>query len=100
MDTPRSTLNPNYIVFLHYTLQVKLKTGYFHYDTDLSVPIIVGTTSLQHLRDSVHTQQPVRRTPTPERQRLIERVTPRPPTVEEDSAGLRMSGAQLKCSDT
>jgi len=34
-----------------------------------------------------HTQQPVRRTPTPERQRLIERVTPRPPTVEEDSAG-------------
>ncbi|XP_036675194.3 arrestin domain-containing protein 3 [Drosophila suzukii] len=87
MDTPRSTLNPNYIVFLHYTLQVKLKTGYFHYDTDLSVPIIVGTTSLQHLRDSVHTQQPVRRTPTPERQRLIERVTPRPPPLEEESAG-------------
>ncbi|KAH8281108.1 hypothetical protein KR054_011102 [Drosophila jambulina] len=85
MDTPRSTLNPNYIVFIHYTLQVKLKTGCFHYDTDLSVPIIVGTTSLQHLRDSVHTHQPARRTPTPERQRLIERVTPRPPTVEEET---------------
>ncbi|EDW81370.1 uncharacterized protein Dwil_GK12023 [Drosophila willistoni] len=86
MDTPRSTLNPNYIVFLHYTLQLKLKTGYFHYDTELSVPIVIGTTPLQHMRGSVHTQQPSRRTPTPERQRLIERVSPRPPTVTEETA--------------
>lgn len=85
MDTARSTLNPNYIVFLHYTLQVKLKTGYFHYDTDLSVPIVVGTTPLQHLRATVRTQQPARRTTTPERQRLIERVQPRPATVEEET---------------
>ncbi|XP_064547740.1 arrestin domain-containing protein 3 [Drosophila montana] len=85
MDTARSTLNPNYIVFLHYTLQVKLKTGYFHYDTDLSVPIVVGTTPLQHLRATVLTQQPARRTTTPERQRLIERVQPRPATVEEET---------------
>lgn len=85
MDTPRSTLNPNYIVFVHYTLQVKLKTGYFHYDTDLSVPIVVGTTPLQHLRATVRTQQPVRRSTTPERQRLIERVQPRPATVTEET---------------
>ncbi|KAL7729093.1 hypothetical protein ACLKA6_019916 [Drosophila palustris] len=85
MDTPRSTLNPNYIVFLHYTLQVKLKTGCFHYDTDLSVPIVIGTTPLQHLRTAIRSQQPARRTPTPERQRLIERVQPRPATVTEEA---------------
>ncbi|KAH8420876.1 hypothetical protein KR222_007646 [Zaprionus bogoriensis] len=85
MDTPRSTLNPNYIVFVHYTLQVKLKTGYFHYDTDLSVPIVIGTTPLHHLRAAVRTQQPARRTTTPERQRLIERVQPRPATVTEET---------------
>ncbi|KAH8380694.1 hypothetical protein KR009_005609 [Drosophila setifemur] len=87
MDTPRSTLNPNYIVFIHYTLQVKLKTGYFHYDTDLSVPITVGTTSLHHLRNSVHTQQPGRRTRTSERQRFIERVEPCQPDVSEETGG-------------
>ncbi|ALC47984.1 CG3014 [Drosophila busckii] len=86
MDTPRSTLNPNYIVFVHYTLQVKLKTGCFHYDTELSVPIVIGTTPLQHLRTTVRTQQPTRRTPTPERQRLIERVQPRPETLTEETA--------------
>ncbi|EDV92819.1 arrestin domain-containing protein 3 [Drosophila grimshawi] len=87
MDTPRSTLNPNYIVFVHYSLQVKLKTGFFHYDTDLSVPIVVGTTPLHHLRGTVRTNQPGRRTPTPtpERQRLIERVQPRPATVDEET---------------
>ncbi|XP_022221004.2 arrestin domain-containing protein 3 [Drosophila obscura] len=83
MDTPRSTLNTNYIVFIHYTLQVKLKTGCFHYDTDLSVPIVVGTTPLHHFRNTVHTTQPTARTTTPERQRLIERVSPRPPVVAE-----------------
>ncbi|EDV30164.1 uncharacterized protein Dana_GF23084 [Drosophila ananassae] len=87
LDTPRSTLNPNYIVFIHYTLQVKLKTGCFHYDTDLSVPITVGTISLQHLRDTVHVHQPVGRTPTTERRRLIERVAPRQEPVAEESIG-------------
>lgn len=87
LDTPRSTLNPNYIVFIHYTLQVKLKTGCFHYDTDLSVPITVGTISLQHLRDTVHVHQPVGRTPTTERRRLIERVAPRREPVTEESIG-------------
>ncbi|XP_020714006.1 arrestin domain-containing protein 3 isoform X2 [Ceratitis capitata] len=60
-DTPRSTLNPNYIVFVHYTLQVKLKTGYFHYDTDLSVPVVIGTIPLQqHGVQMVTTTQPRR----------------------------------------
>ncbi|KAH8294903.1 hypothetical protein KR018_004267 [Drosophila ironensis] len=87
LDTPRSTLNPNYIVYIHYTLQVKLKTGCFHYDTELSVPIIVGTTSLQTLRATVHVQQPLRRAATQERQRLIERVAPREATLDEEIGG-------------
>ncbi|XP_017104827.2 arrestin domain-containing protein 3 [Drosophila bipectinata] len=96
LDTPRSTLNPNYIVFIHYTLQIKLKTGCFHYDTDLSVPIIVGTTSLQHLRDTVHVHQPVGRTPTPERRRLIERVVPRQEPVAEESIGEDEAGPAVR----
>ncbi|XP_054091864.1 arrestin domain-containing protein 3 isoform X2 [Zeugodacus cucurbitae] len=59
-DTPRSTLNPNYIVFVHYTLQVKLKTGYFHYDTDLSVPVVIGTIPLQQRGVQLVTTQPRR----------------------------------------
>lgn len=47
MDTPRSTLNPNFIVFIHYSLQVKLKTGNFHYDTDISAPLVIGTVPLE-----------------------------------------------------
>lgn len=50
-DTPRSTLNLNYIVFIHYTLQVKLKTGAFHYDTDISAPVIVGTVPLRQFQE-------------------------------------------------
>uniref|UniRef100_A0A1A9W1M0 Arrestin_C domain-containing protein n=1 Tax=Glossina brevipalpis TaxID=37001 RepID=A0A1A9W1M0_9MUSC len=46
-NTPRSTLNLNYIVFLHYSLQVKLKTGCFHYDADISLPVIIGTTPIR-----------------------------------------------------
>ncbi|XP_037956702.1 arrestin domain-containing protein 3 [Teleopsis dalmanni] len=57
-DTPRSTLNLNFIVFLHYTLQVRLKTGCCHYDADLSVPVVIGTEPLQLLaeNESVTTQ--------------------------------------------
>uniref|UniRef100_A0A1I8MXA5 Arrestin C-terminal-like domain-containing protein n=1 Tax=Musca domestica TaxID=7370 RepID=A0A1I8MXA5_MUSDO len=50
-DIPRSTLNLNYIVFIHYMLQVKLKTGAFHYDTDISVPVIIGTEPLRQFRE-------------------------------------------------
>ncbi|XP_073819340.1 arrestin domain-containing protein 3 [Musca autumnalis] len=50
-DTPRSTLNLNYIVFIHYMLQVKLKTGAFHYDTDISVPVIIGTEPLRQFQE-------------------------------------------------
>ncbi|TMW46990.1 hypothetical protein DOY81_007937 [Sarcophaga bullata] len=50
-DTPRSTLNLNYIVFIHYTLQVKLKTGAFHYDTDISAPVVVGTVPLRQFQE-------------------------------------------------
>lgn len=50
-NTPRSTLNLNYIVFLHYTLQVKLKTGSLHYDASISVPVIIGTEPLQQFLD-------------------------------------------------
>lgn len=50
-DTPRSTLNLNYIVFIHYTLQVKLKTGAFHYDTDISAPIVIGTMPLRQFQE-------------------------------------------------
>lgn len=51
-DTPRSTLNLNYIVFIHYTLQVKLKTGAFHYDTDISAPVVIGTVPLRRMREA------------------------------------------------
>uniref|UniRef100_A0A1A9ZRT2 Arrestin_C domain-containing protein n=1 Tax=Glossina pallidipes TaxID=7398 RepID=A0A1A9ZRT2_GLOPL len=47
INTPRSTLNLNYIVFLHYSLQVKLKTGCFHYDAEISLPVIIGTTPIR-----------------------------------------------------
>lgn len=50
-DTPRSTLNLNYIVFIHYMLQVKLKTGAFHYDTDISVPVVIGTEPLRQFQE-------------------------------------------------
>ncbi|XP_013118284.2 arrestin domain-containing protein 3 [Stomoxys calcitrans] len=51
IDTPRSTLNLNYIVFIHYMLQVKLKTGAFHYDTDISVPLVIGTEPLRQYQE-------------------------------------------------
>ncbi|XP_061393218.1 arrestin domain-containing protein 3 [Musca vetustissima] len=57
-DIPRSTLNLNYIVFIHYMLQVKLKTGVFHYDTDISVPVIIGTEPLRQFQEE---QQRLRR---------------------------------------
>ncbi|XP_067638694.1 arrestin domain-containing protein 3 [Eurosta solidaginis] len=63
-DTPRSTLNPNYIVFIHYTLQVKLKTGCFHYDTDLSMPVVIGTIPLQQCGVQMVTTTQPRRTST------------------------------------
>lgn len=50
-NTPRSTLNLNYIVFLHYTLQVKLKTGTLHYDASVSVPVVIGTEPLEQFLD-------------------------------------------------
>ncbi|XP_030374765.1 arrestin domain-containing protein 3, partial [Scaptodrosophila lebanonensis] len=84
IDTPRSTLNPNYIVFVHYTLQVRLKTGYFHYDTDLSVPIVIGTKPLQQLQAQLLARAEAAARRTPERERLIERVPPRQPTVAEE----------------
>lgn len=51
LDTPRSTLNLNYIVFIHYTLQLKLKTGMFHYDTDISAPVVIGTIPLRQFEE-------------------------------------------------
>ncbi|XP_037825335.1 arrestin domain-containing protein 3 [Lucilia sericata] len=56
-DTPRSTLNLNYIVFIHYTLQVKLKTGAFHHDTDISVPVVIGTVPLRQFEEEQRIMQ-------------------------------------------
>ncbi|KAM7363093.1 arrestin domain-containing protein 3 [Cochliomyia hominivorax] len=56
-DTPRSTLNLNYIVFIHYTLQVKLKTGAFHYDTDISAPVVIGTVPLRQFQEEQREMQ-------------------------------------------